>query len=88
MTKRQFPVLYEKTGPQSIDWEIIAPHAKQAMRNHDQTLEQLAERGGLCASEMCAVLEDRPWRKMTTSVAIARLEDLIFERTASGEAKT
>ncbi len=57
---RRFPI---QGGP-SIPWWIIAPHEKQALRNHGgQTLERLAERGGLGPSEALAVLEDRefPW---------------------------
>lgn len=42
---------------------MIAPHAQQALNNHYQTLERLAERGGLSPCEAMAVLEDRDWRK-------------------------
>lgn len=55
---RRFPI---QDGP-SIPWWIIAPHEKQAIKNHGgQTLERLAERGGLSPSEALAVLEDRPF---------------------------
>ena len=50
-------------GPSLIPWSIIAPHERQAQQNHSQTLHRLAERGGLCACEACAVLEDRPWHR-------------------------
>jgi len=46
-------------GP-AIPWEIIAPHEKQALYNHDQTLQRLAERGGLCSQEALATLNDEP----------------------------
>lgn len=49
-----------------IPWAMIAPHEKQAQRNHGQTLNRLAERGGLGACEAIAVLEDRPWHRMGT----------------------
>lgn len=40
----------------SIPWDMIAPHEKQALVNHDQTLERLAQRGGLEAVEAMKVL--------------------------------
>lgn len=43
----------------NIPWEMIEPHAKQAKLNHDQSLERLAERGGLDANEAIAVLTDK-----------------------------
>lgn len=43
---------------------LVMPHEKQADRNHGQTLHRLAERGGLSACELAAVLEDREWRAM------------------------
>jgi len=46
----------------SIPWSLIAPHEKQALKNHDgQSLEKLASRGGLSWREALAVLEDRPF---------------------------
>lgn len=47
-----------------IPWDMIEPHEKQAMQNHGgQTLERLAQRGGLCACEALSVLGDRSWKK-------------------------
>ena len=57
--RRPFPVLDERA---TIPWGVIASHAAQAKRNHYQTLERLAERGGLGWSELIAVLENREWR--------------------------
>lgn len=48
---------YDKALP--IPWAIIESHEQQAQENHGQTLRRLAERGGLCASEAVAILEDR-----------------------------
>lgn len=62
--------------PKSIDWEFLEPHRRQATKNHYQTLERLAERGGLSADELVAVLEDRPWRDMPLRDAINRLKQL------------
>ena len=50
---RMFPI---QGGP-DIPWDVIAPFDKQCQRNHGgQTLERLAERGGLGVSEAIAVL--------------------------------
>ena len=47
--------------PRDVPWDLVAPHERQALRNHDQTLERLAERGGLSPAELLAVLEDLAW---------------------------
>ena len=59
-----------------IDWTIIAPHEPQALKNHDQSLEKLADRGGLSLSELVAVLEDRPWCEMDSLAALAAVKRL------------
>jgi hypothetical protein len=45
-----------------LPWALIEPHAKQAMCNHGQTLERLAERGGLGFTEAAAIICDLPWK--------------------------
>lgn len=62
--ERTFPVLNHKRDNfplASVPWEFVAPHEAQARRNHDQTLRRLAERGGLSAKEMLAVVTGRNW---------------------------
>lgn len=75
---KKFPVM---TTPRRegafISWEIIEPHREQAHRNHGQTLERLAERGGLGPEELVAVLEDRLWHPMDYKEAESRLGELI-----------
>jgi hypothetical protein len=44
-----------------IPWALIEPHRAQAQRNHGQSLERLAERGGLGAEEAVAVIEDKDY---------------------------
>ena len=63
MSSRKFPILDGKSI-KSIPWEVIAPHDTQAQRNHGQTLERLAERGGLSAYEAVCVLTDRRFREV------------------------
>lgn len=45
--------------PASVAWSFVAPHAARAQSNHDQTLERLAERGGLSAAELWCLVHDR-----------------------------
>ena len=59
-----FPVLQPGKPQEYIPYNIIAPHEAQAMRNHDQSLQRLAERGGLDWSEILAVLKDKTWKEM------------------------
>ena len=55
MSLKRFPVLDAPTLA-SIPWAMIAPHEAQVQLNHDQSLERLAERGGLSACEaLCAM---------------------------------
>ena len=44
-----------------IPFAMIAPHEAQAMRNHGQSLERLAQRGGLAVAEALDVIEGRRW---------------------------
>lgn len=48
--------------PSSIPWDVIAPYEGQAKANHDQTLQRLAERGGLSPMEAFMVMTGRSWR--------------------------
>lgn len=45
--------------PASVPFELL--HESQAKANHSQTLQRLAERGGLYPSEMIAVIAKRPY---------------------------
>ena len=71
--EKMFPVL-QGAGRRNeercfVPWKLVAAHTKQCSVNHSQSVERLAERGGLCASELAAVLEDRPWRSMADAEA-------------------
>jgi hypothetical protein len=77
-TERRFPVHTPRLGcPSWVPWDFLAPHEAWAWKNHEQTLEKLASRGGLCASEMVAVVEGRRWRSMDDAEANRRLAELI-----------
>ena len=70
--------------PRGIPWAIVAPHEDQARRNHFQSLETLAARGGLDPAELVAVLEDRPWTLMPMEAALRRIRLLAATRAALG----
>ena len=62
MSEKKFPILGTN---EFIDWNLIAPHEKQAMENHcGQTLEQLARRHGLSWYELLCVLLDKPFTEV------------------------
>jgi hypothetical protein len=56
-----------------VPWAMVEPHQRQAKINHGQTLERLAERGGLGPDEMMALLEDRPHHRMSAADANQQL---------------
>lgn len=78
MSVRKFPIM-ARDRSQDIPWSMIEPHEDQAQKNHYQTLERLAQRGGLAPCEAVAILEDRPWHKMDSANAQAQLAALVLE---------
>ena len=81
--ERKFPIIVPrddkgrdiKNCPRSVPWSLVEPHRAQAMSNHSQTLERLAERGGLSPDELHAVVHDQRWRPMGASESVAWLVD-------------
>jgi hypothetical protein len=61
--------------PRSVPWDLVKDHEKQAQHNHSQSLERLAQRGGLSPMELWCVVHDKDfydhgeWR-MTEAKAI------------------
>ncbi len=91
MSKRTNMPILKSAGSKipSIRWSVIAGHEAQAQRNHYQSLERLAERGGLGVCEAVAIIEDRPWHRMDKAVAEARLLELCeIDATRSADAVT
>ncbi len=75
--KRLFPI----QGGDNIPWSIIAPCEAQAQRNHSQTLERLAERGGLDPNEAIWVLNGERWKtEKQQDNGAARLREIVKER--------
>ena len=56
---------------------MIAPHEAQAQHNHKQSLERLAQRGGLSPDEALAVIENRKY-DFHASRAIHVADELIL----------
>jgi hypothetical protein len=62
----------------AIPWSMIEPHEKRAKRNHRKSLEEIALRGGLDASEAICAIEDKPlfgkhrlgWRAANAKLAL------------------
>jgi hypothetical protein len=63
---------------------LLAPHEKQAKKNHDQTLERLAQRGGLSFCEMVAIIEGVSWRE-TFKLPIPEALDRLKKHMAAHE---
>lgn len=63
--------------PARIPWHIIAGHESQCQKNHYQTLERIAQRGGFSPAEALAVIENRPWHRMDPQAAVDRLNELV-----------
>ena len=54
---------HEEAGlPKGVPWSFVEPHEDQALSNHEQTLDRLAQRGGLGADELLAVVTGQDWR--------------------------
>lgn len=94
MTERRFPILKNyrtigaiaETRVKSIPWSVIAPHEKQALSNHSQSLEMLASRQGLSWSEILAVLEDRAWTRVGDGASMSQVMAIVERATAPVEA--
>ena len=65
---KNFPILYENNrinGPRNIPWEKAEEFREQAEKNHNQTLERLAERGGLSPVEIWCAGHGKPLSNLT-----------------------
>jgi len=60
MTRTTMPIMGANLLSE-IPFAMLVPHQAQAMSNHGQTLDRLAQRGGLGVSEAIDILEGRRW---------------------------
>lgn len=63
-----------------IPWEVMAPHAAQAQTNHGQSLEWLAERGGLSPVETLHVLRHVRWHTDESRAIVRRPTSEVIEQ--------
>ncbi len=96
---RAFPVLwpYRRVDiakltaagcPRAVPWRFVADHHARCLSNHDQSPKTLAERGGLGALEMCAVVLDMRYRDAASLLvndigAVPMLQKLLAEYEAN-----
>ena len=64
--ERQFPIHPASVKkfpelPQTVPWGFVAEHEPQSLHNHSQSLERLAQRGGLDWSELYYVVNDKEY---------------------------
>lgn len=83
-SRRAFPIICSNKK-EYIPWDLIATHEKQALRNHGQNLDTLAERGGLSWSEAYAVLTDTSYPSTEAYVSeeyyMEKVEEIWDNRT-------
>jgi hypothetical protein len=86
---REEVALLKRLGcPRRVPWALVAPHERQAVRNHEQTLERLNQRGGLDPCELVAVLEGKGLRTVVGAnmeESVLRLLSLLDAWTADDE---
>lgn len=84
MTTRNTMPIMGATLLSEIPFAFIAPHEEQAQRNHRQSLERLAQRGGLAVSEAIDIIRGKPWATAANCIENERyLINLVREwRTA------
>lgn len=61
MSERSVMPIMGSTLLSEVPFAMLVPHEAMALRNHDQSLNRLAERGGLAVSEVIAILEGKGW---------------------------
>jgi hypothetical protein len=57
----EMPVGEPHSAKDRFPMSLFEPHERQAERNHYQSLQTLARRGGLSWCEALAIIEDRDW---------------------------
>lgn len=85
---KMFPVLDHQSlsmygCPAQIPFVLIKQHESQTLRNHGgQSLELIAQRGGLGARELVAVLQNKRWQDTShlSNSEVVRLLGYILQR--------
>lgn len=76
---KRFPIL---DAGFSVPWELVEPFDEQAKKNHDQSLEILARRGGLSPKELYCVMHGLRY-PLGWATAPSEAECLVWARSLS-----
>lgn len=68
LKRKTFPILNGDGA--RIDYQLVADHGEQAQRNHYQSVDRLAEGGGLSWEELFAVLNNQRFQRIDKNEAI------------------
>lgn len=63
MPIENMPVMRGK-NIKSIPMRLLQPYEEQALRNHSQSLQRLAERGGMNACEILGIIRGLRWSQL------------------------
>lgn len=78
MSEKMFPIMdIQSHSTEYIPWFYLSGCAERALKNHGQSLETLAQRGGLSWCEALALMEDRPWCRMDNDEAKRKVHQII-----------
>ena len=80
-----FPIM-RGSRIKTLPWDMLSMHEAQAERNHGQTLQRLAERGGLSPQEALAVMLDSGWSAVR-HMKVAEAEDWLLQMVEVFEKK-
>ncbi len=78
------PIMQSSVTVGYVPWSMFTVEDDTwARKNHRQSLEHLASRGGLGICELVAILDHRRWHKMTMAEGWSRLWEISSERGRS-----
>jgi hypothetical protein len=76
--------IQDRELPGPFVWVPTEADRRQALSNHNQTLERLAQRGGMSWCEMAAIVLNKEWRAFKQDYAKAVCRDVLKNRVAFG----
>ena len=90
MAARGFPIMrtfgVDTKGrgmPRLIEWSCLSE--EWAQRNHGQSVDELARRGGLDLTEAAAIIQRRAWRPMLIEDALDVIEPHVVPSDLNAE---
>lgn len=75
---RLFPIRLD-AEIKHVPWDFMEPHQARCIQNHGKPLEDVSMQGGLTPEEALAVLEDRPFERMSMTAATLALKQKVEE---------